>query len=72
MSVYEGEGGGERGRDGGRKRETDRQRDRDRQTETESSNNLVFYAQSTIAVISGRERERELRTQNIITQGLRF
>ena len=31
----------------------------ERERERERESNLVFYAQSTIAVISGTERERE-------------
>ena len=43
--------------------ETDRQTEteRDRERETEKAGNIVFYAQSTITVISGGQRKRMWR-----------
>ena len=55
----------------GRDRETETERQTDRQTEKVS--NIVFYAQSTITVISGgREREcGEKRLKRRVREGLR-
>ena len=52
---------------GGRERERERERESSSSSSSSSnsSSNLVFYAQSTIAVISGR-RERE-RSGNLVS-----
>ena len=42
-----------------RERQRLRERQTDRQSKRETVSNLVFYAQSTITVISGRERDRQ-------------
>ena len=41
-----------------RQRQRERERDRETETEREKVSNLMFYAQSTFAVISGRKRDR--------------
>ena len=48
----------EREKEGARERERETKTERERQTDREGVSKLVFCAQSTSAVISGRERER--------------
>ena len=57
---------------GVRERERERERDRqtDRQTDRQRAQNSELYY-TRIKILGSRERERE-RTQNFITQGLRF
>ena len=62
-----GLGGGEKGREGWGEIERGGGRDRQRQRQ---SSNLVFYAQSTTAVISERERVKERnRREKLIERG---